>query len=185
MRRLILAILLAGYAATFVRMPFLAARREFDPLEPRGRQVEQAIAERQFEVARPIAEQLAAAYPDAPVVSMWLADIYRGLGRPEDEARAWETCLRLLRQADEVCPALPQAYLRAGDSQRALDAFERCASATPDDPERLIDLADALAAAGRASDAANALSRAARLDASHPRLRGATNPTSGSPVAAP
>jgi tetratricopeptide (TPR) repeat protein len=172
-RRLILAILLAGSVATFVRLPSVDGRSGFDPLEPRGREVERAIAAREFEAARPIAEQLAAIYPETPIAAIWLAEIYRGLGRASDEARAWETVLSTTGVPDEACPALPEAYRRAGDTSRALDAFKRCAAAAPDDPERLVDLADAYAAAGLASDAVESLRRVALVDPSHPRVHDA------------
>ena len=170
MRPLILAILLAGSLATFVRLPS-ADDGAFDPLEPRGRQVERAIAEGAFETARPVAEQLNLHYPDTPVIALWLAEIYRGLGRTSDEAAALERYLQSAGRPDEVCPALPQAYRRLEDASRAIDAYRRCAQAAPDDPERLVDLADALAAAGREADESDALQHLASIDPAHPRLR--------------
>lgn len=185
MRRLTLAILLAGSAATFVRLPSVDGH-EFDPLDRRGREVERAIAAGDFDAARPIVEQLAVTYPDTPIVSIWLAETYRGLGRPSDEARAWETVLRTAALPDAACPALPEAYRRSGDGPGALDAFKRCAAAAPDDPERLADLADAYAAAGFASDAAETVRRIALVDHTHPRVQDANAPGGGtSPGAAP
>lgn len=170
MRQLILAILFAGSLATFVRLPS-ADSGVFDPLEPRGRQVERAIEAGAFETGRLVAEQLSAEHRDAPVVAFWLAEIYRGLDRTSDEARAWENYFRITAQPDEACPALPQAYLRLGDPARALDAYTRCAAAAPDDPERLVDLADGYEAAGQTANASDTLHRLSLLDPAHPRLR--------------
>jgi Flp pilus assembly protein TadD len=94
----------------------------------------------------------------------------RGLGRARDEAAAWEDYLRLASLPDAACPALGLAYARAGDPIRAIEAYERCAAAAPDDPERWLDLAVEYQARGRSSEATEAFRRAAALDPSDPRI---------------
>ncbi len=171
MRRPLLALLLVAYAAVFVRFPaWSSASAPFDPLEPRGREVERAIDAGQFAAALPIARELLAAHADDATVLFWLAEIHRGLGRPADEAVALERVLRLTRQADAACPALPEAYARSGDTVRSFDAYERCASAGATDAERWFDLATAYAAAGRVSDAETAFATSRTLDPTNPRL---------------
>jgi Flp pilus assembly protein TadD len=170
-RRLILAILLAGYAAVFVRLPSLGdANRRFDPLEPRGREVERAIEARRFSEALPIIQELQSAHSQDPVVAYWLAEAIHGMGQYEREAQAWERVLQLTKQADAACPALPEAYANAGDPALALDAYERCAKEASVDPERWLDLGTALSAEGRSADAEVAFAKSRALDPSNPRL---------------
>lgn len=171
MRRTLLALLLVAYAAVFVRIPsWSGASAAFDPLEPRGREVERAIEAGQFASALPIAQELLTAHADDTTVLFWLAEIHRGLGRHADEAASLERVLRLTRHADGVCPALPEAYARVGDAARALEAWERCASTGATDAERWFDLATAYAAAGHAADAEKAFATSRALDPTNPRL---------------
>ena len=171
MRRLIIALLFIGYAAVFVRLPSLdRAGRPFDALDPRGREVERAIEEKRFAEALPIARDLRRAHAADPIVVYWLAEIYRGLGQAADESAAWERVLQLTGLADAACPALPESYARAGERARAVDAYERCAAAAPDDPERWFDLGTAYSSGGRRVDAENAYAKSRALDPSNPRL---------------
>ena len=171
MRRLVLAVLLLGYLAIFVRLPSIGrGARAFDPLDARGREAETAIEERRFADALPIVRDLAGEHASDPVIAYWLAEVHRGLGHPRDESAALEHLFELTSSADFACPALPEAYARAGDAEKALGAYERCASAAPDDAERWLDLGAAYAAAGRSSDATAAYEKSRALDGSNPRL---------------
>lgn len=170
MRRLVLAILLVGYAGLFVQFPTIGRLREFEPLDARGRQAESAIEEGRFVDALPIVRELARQHESDPVVAYWLAEVHRGLGQHEEEARAWQHVLDLTGSPEFACPSLPEAYARAGDQARALDAYEHCASAAVDDPERWLDLGTAYAAAHRDRDAAAAFDKSRLLDDSNPRL---------------
>jgi len=184
-RRLILALLLAAYAAVFVRPPSVGGRSAFDPLEPRGREVERAIESSRFADALPIADDLRSEHADDPTVAYWRAEIFRGLGRARDEAAAWEDYLRLSHHPDAACPALGLAYREADEMARSLDAFERCAAAAPQDPERWMDLAGAYEKDGRPADASDAFHRAASLDPGNPRIPGSvTRTTAGENAAA-
>jgi tetratricopeptide (TPR) repeat protein len=170
---LVLAILLVGYAALFVRLPSIGrSAAPFDPLEPRGREAETAIEEGRFKDALPIVRELANEHDADPVIAYWLAEIHRGLGEANDEARAWERVLDLTGSADFACPALPEAYTHAGDHDKALGAYERCASAGGDDAERWLDLGAAYAAAHRDREATIAYEKSRALDDSNPRLPG-------------
>jgi predicted Zn-dependent protease len=184
-RRLILAILFASYAAVFVRLPSVGAGgRGFDPLGPRGREVERAIEEKRFADALPIARELQSAHGADPVIAFWVAEILGGLGQSAEEAQAWERVLSLTGKADAACPALPDAYAKSGERGRALDAYERCARAAPDDPERWLDLGSAYAAEGRHVDAERAYAESRFLDPSNPRLPGQP-PVAAQPGVAP
>ena len=171
MRRLVLAVLVVGYVAVFVRLPsFGQGGRAFEPLGARGREAETAIEEQRFADALPIVRDLAVEHGSDPVIAYWLAEIHHGLGHAADEATAWERALELTASADFACPSLPEAYTRAGDRERALHAYERCASAGAADAERWLDLGEAYDAAGRAADAAAAYEKSRTLDGSNPRL---------------
>jgi Flp pilus assembly protein TadD len=173
-RTFILAVLLVGYGAVFLRLPSLGATRAFDPLEPRGRQVESDLAQGRFEDALPIALALEAAYPSESVIPRWLADIYHGLGRDADEARALERVLALTADAEAACPDLPIAYGQAAQPQDALAAYERCANLAPDNAERWLDLGAAYTSAGRDASAERAYETSRAIDPSNPRLPHAT-----------
>ncbi len=171
MRRPLLALLFVAYAAVFVRLPaWSGAPAAFDPLEPRGREVERAIAAGQFDAALPIAEDLLAAHAGNPTVLFWLAEIHRGRTRHAEEAAALERLFQATQHAESVCPALPEAYGHLGDAARALDAYERCAAAGASDAERWFDLANAYAAAGRTADAERAFATSRTIDPTNPRL---------------
>jgi Flp pilus assembly protein TadD len=179
-RRLVLVVLLVGYVAVFVRLPsFGRGGRAFEPLGARGREAETAIEEQRFADALPIVRDLAAEHASDPVIAYWLAEVHRGLGHVDDEAKAWEHVFELTASADFACPSLPEAYTRAGDREGALRAYERCASAGTDDPERWLDLGAAYGAAGRPTDAAAAYEKSRTLDGSNPRLPMPTLPGHG------
>jgi Flp pilus assembly protein TadD len=164
-------VLLVGYVALFVRLPsFGRGVAAFEPLGARGREAETAIEEQRFADALPIVRDLAAEHASDPVIAYWLAEIHRGLGHVDDEAKAWEHVFELTASADFACPSLPEAYTRAGDRERALRAYERCASAGADDAERWLDLGTAYRDAGRPADAEAAYEKSRTLDGSNPRL---------------
>ena len=171
MRRLLLLILVVGYASLFVRMPsFGREPGRFEPLLSRGREVEFAIEQQRFADALPLVQELVRAHPDDPTIAYWHAEVLRGLGQPADEAAAWERVIELTHSADAACPPLPQAYARQGDAATSMAAYERCANLATDDPERWFDLGSAYLAAGRQADATRAFDQARQLDPTNPRL---------------
>lgn len=165
-----LALLLVACALVFLRPSLARGDAQFDPLDARGREVEQAIEERRFADALPIATDLQSAHPDDPVIAFWLAEIHDGLGRFVDAGDRWARVLELTHEPDTACPAMPEAYAHAGLAAKALQAFERCTEGAPPDVERWLDLAHAYSAAGRTADAARALAQARELDPTHPAL---------------
>jgi tetratricopeptide (TPR) repeat protein len=163
-----LAVLVAGYGGFWLSIGQSSFDHRFDPLSPSGRHVELAIETGRFADALPVALSIREAFPEQPNVSYWLAEIYRGLDRPRDEAVAWDTFVSLT-PGSAACPAWPQAHARAGHDQAALRAYQQCVAFAPEDPERLIDLADALAAHRKLDEARAAYARAAALDRADPR----------------
>jgi tetratricopeptide (TPR) repeat protein len=164
-----LAVLVAGYGCLWLSIGQSSFDRSFDPLNPRGRHVEESIATGRFADALPVVLSIREAFPDQPLVSYWLAEIYRGLDRPRDEAGAWDAFVALTPARLAACPAWPQAHARAGHDEAALRAYEQCVRMAPDDSERLIDLADALASRRKMDAARAAYARAAALDRADPR----------------
>ena len=167
----LLVLLLAGYAAVFLRVPALGRWREvFDPLDARPRQVETAVETGHFADALPVALELRTVHAREPLLAYWLAEIYRGLDRSREEAAAWETYVRLSSTPDEACPSMPEAYARLGDASVALQRFEQCVKWDSGNPERLIDLAAALEGYDRTAEALAVYRRAADLDPEDPRI---------------
>jgi Flp pilus assembly protein TadD len=171
-RTLLLLFLLAVYLAPTVRSMAgeFFRRGAFDPFLPAARALEQRIGEGRFADALPLAHALERTYPHEAQVAFWLARIHHGLNDAKSEAAAWEQYITLSEAPGEACPALPEAYARAGQETESLRAFERCAQFAPDDPEEFIDLGDAYARHGRERDARAAFERAADLDPENPDI---------------
>jgi tetratricopeptide (TPR) repeat protein len=142
----------------------------FDAMAPRPRALELAIGETKFEQALPIAIELGRMYPEIPLVAYWTALVHRGLERHAEEAAAWEAYLTRSSVPEAACPAIAEAYDRAGDRGASLRALERCAQLEPLDAERLLDFGDGLSRAGRADAALAAYRRGLALDPDHPVL---------------
>lgn len=126
-RTALLLTLLVAYMAVMVRLAGVSsANNGFDALAPQSRFVEQAIGERRFTDALPVALELQRAHADESLIAYWLATIFRGLDRPRDEIAAWETYIRLSSSPADACPDLARAYERVGDRARALEQYQRC-----------------------------------------------------------
>ncbi len=167
MRRTVLWVaLIALYAAAYAARAGVGSR-EFDPMSPRLRAVEHAIGEHRFADALPLALQVAQSYPTHPLPAYWIARIQHGLDRPQDEAAAWEAFVALTSRPQEACPDLAIALDRAGHPERALAAIRQCAQVDPRDPERWLDLGDALARTDQLEAADAAYRRGLLQDAVH------------------
>jgi len=171
-RTLLLAGLVAAYltAGLWGRIGELLTPNRFDPFLPLARSVELRVGERRFAEARPLADSLARAYPDQPLVAFWRARIQHGLGNASGEALAWEDYIRMSSAPAEACPAIAEAYAAAGRTADALRGYERCAAFTPDDSDRIVDLGDAYARARQRADARQAYARALQHDGDNPAL---------------
>jgi tetratricopeptide (TPR) repeat protein len=99
-----------------------------------------------------------------------LARILRELGRPRDEARAWEEVFRTSPTPVDACPMLAIAYDRIPDPARALGAYERCVGVEPQDPDLLLFLGRAYNAAERPADARKVLEQALAIAPEYPDL---------------
>jgi len=129
-RAALLVALLGAYVAVGLRPvagEFLS-RGEFDPFLPAVRALEFRVEEARFEEALPLAQDLARVFPAEPEVALMLARVHHGLRDAASEASAWETYVTLSSTPAEACPALPEAYARAGQADAARDAHARCAA---------------------------------------------------------
>lgn len=129
-RALVLVVLLAAYLMAGLRPVAgdLARRGRFDPFLPTARALEHRVEENRFADALPMALELRRAYPDEPEIALQLARIHRGLRDASGEAAAWERYVSLSPAPAEACPALPDAYVRAGRPAEARDAAARCSA---------------------------------------------------------
>ena len=165
-RTLLLLFLLAVYLAPTVRSMAgeFFRRGAFDPFLPAARALEQRIEEGRFADALPLAHELERTYPREAQVAIWLARVHHGLNDSGSEVVAWERYVTLSPAPEEACPALPEAYARAGKPAESLQAYERCAAFDDRDVVRLVDLGEAYARAHRTHDAIAQYERAASLD---------------------
>ena len=169
-RTALLLMLLAAYAAATARLAGVGAADRLDAVAPPSRFVEQALGERRFADALPVALELQHVYPDEPLPAYWLAAIFRGLDRPRDEIDAWDTFIRVSASPAQACPGLAQAYERTGNRKRAIEEYRLCAAADPREPDFLADLGAAWERQGQHGDALAAYGSAARLDPANPEL---------------
>ena len=170
-RTALLVLLLAAYAGLFGHRLVTSTGDELDPVGPQAREIERALADKQYERAIPLAKELQTLHPEEPLVQLWLAEAYRGLHRFPDEANAWERFIEIGSAPEEACPWIAYAYNGGPDQVRLnLEAFERCARLDPRDPERLQGLAAALDHPGKLREALAVYQRAAEMDPRNPAI---------------
>ena len=171
-RTFLLVLLLAIYLASHVRslVGGVLRRGEFDPFLPAARALEQRVGEGRFADALPLARELERTYPRDAQVAFWRARVHHGLNDSRSEAAAWERYIALSSAPEEACPALAEAYARAGRPAESLQAYERCAAFDDGDVGRLVDLGEAYARAHRTRDAIAQYERAASIDPGDPNL---------------
>ena len=105
-------------------------------------------------------ERLTKKLPGQTIYFDRLARILHELGRPRDEARAWEQVFRTSPTPVDACPMIGAAYDRIPDPPGALSAYERCVQVEPQDPDLLVFLGRAYNAAERGPEATQALEQA-------------------------
>jgi len=106
-------------------------------------------------------------FPSQQVYSDRLARIYHELGQPVEEAAAWEQFIRSASTPQDACPALGEAYLRAGRGDASLNAFERCRDFDTASAEAWFYLGQAYRRDGRIDDAIRTFEGALRVDPQH------------------
>jgi tetratricopeptide (TPR) repeat protein len=109
-----------------------AGDAELDALQVRSR--DHFVAEQWAEALEPT-DQLVTRFPGQHVYMARLAEIYRKLGRPADEAATWEAFMDRSPLPAEACPFIGHAYRKLGKYDQALAAFSRCFEADPRNAE--------------------------------------------------
>lgn len=92
-------------------------------------QSREAFAAERWNDALEPTEQLVKRFPAQHVYLTRLAETYRHLGRPADEAATWEVFMDRSPLPGEACPFIGHAYRKLGKYDLALAAFERCYAA--------------------------------------------------------
>lgn len=106
-------------------------------------------------------------FPNQQVFAERLARIYAALGRPADEAAAWELFLRVSPTPEDACPAVSEAYYRAGDHAKSLETSIRCRDFDPLNGELNYYLGRAYERADKPDDARKAYEEALRVEPPH------------------
>ena len=113
-------------------------------------------------------ERLTTQLPSQAMYFERLARIQRELGRPREEARAWEGVFRASPTPSDACPMLGAAYDRIPDPVRAVNAYERCVELDPENSDLLLFLGRAYNAEGRAKAAERVLEKALKITPKYP-----------------
>lgn len=88
--------------------------------------------------------KLHSAYPENHIYLQDLATLYEQMGKPREEAEYWEEFVRHAPLPIEGCPQIGQAYEKQGLRTQATDAFRRCLSFEPNNPDSIFQLAHSL-----------------------------------------
>jgi tetratricopeptide (TPR) repeat protein len=115
-------------------------------------------------------ERLTTQLPGQAIYFERLARIQHELGRPGEEARAWEGVFRASPTPVDACPMLAVAYERIPDRTQALRAYERCAEVAPDNADLLLTLGRAYSEAGRSDEARRVLEQALAVAPQYPDI---------------
>jgi tetratricopeptide (TPR) repeat protein len=144
------------------------------PPDPEAEQAEawmmasrDAFAAGRWDEALGPTQSLVERFPTQQVYADRLARIHFNLDRPSDEAAAWERYVLHSPTPEDACPAIGNAYLRAGERVRALNAFERCRDFDPMSAELWYFLGRAYQQAGEHERALEVFTEAVRVDPQH------------------
>lgn len=142
-----------------------------DPLSPPLRSIELALRDQRPADALELARAVARQYPREPFLKYLEATSLQHLERWAEEAHAWEAYAAMSDTPGAACPAVAVARQRAGDSDGALGWYRRCAAFEPDEPDRLIELAEALVGRGEMREAQGLFRKVNVLDPGNPAVR--------------
>lgn len=166
----VLAVVATLYAAVLWPASPAGSADRIDPLSPPLRSIELALRDARPAEALQLAAAAARQHPRDPFLKYLEATALQHLSRWEDEAKAWDAYVALSDTPVAACPAVAVAHERRGDDGRALEWWRRCAAFEPDEPERLVDLAGALARRGATREARERYDQARALDPGNPAL---------------
>lgn len=165
-RALLAGLTLAIFAWTLTprALPARAADVEAEKLLALSRQ---AFDKGNWDAALGPTAALVERFPNQQVFAERLARIYAGLDRAADEAAAWERFLRVSPTPEDACPTVAEAYWRAGDQEKSLDASIRCRDYDPMSGELHYYLGRAYERAARPADARASYLKALEVEPPH------------------
>lgn len=165
-RALLAALVLALFGWTLAprALPVKGGNAEAEKLLAVSRQ---AFDKGNWEAALAPTTALVDQFPNQQVFAERLARIYAGLGRAADEAAAWERFLRVSPTPEDACPAVAEAYWRAGEKEKSLDASIRCRDFDPLSGELHYYLGRAYERAGKPAEARGSYEAALEVEPPH------------------
>jgi len=125
--------------------------------------VKSLIGEGRYKDALEPAKKLVAAYPDSGIYLDRLATVYHFLGKPREEAAAWERYMAVDPTPEEACAHLDHAYAALHDRGAQRQAAERCLALDGRNPDFLFTLAHVHEMAGELKEAGELYERGAQL----------------------
>lgn len=126
-----------------------------------------AFDTRNWQAALEPTRTLVERFPKQQVFSERLARIYSALGDPVKEADAWEKFVGVSPTPEDACPAIAEAYWKAGDHDKSLEASVRCRDYDPMSGELHYYLGRAYERANRPADARTSYDAALRVEPPH------------------
>jgi tetratricopeptide (TPR) repeat protein len=165
--RALLAVLLLGIFGWTLSPRALPASEGDAEVEKLLAVSREAFDKRNWDAALGPTTALVERFPNQQVFAERLARIYAGLDKAADEASAWELFLRVSPTPEDACPAVAEAYWRAGDPDKSLEASIRCRDFDPLSGELHYYLGRAYERAGRAADARASYEAALAVEPPH------------------
>lgn len=153
-------VVLAGYVALLLMHPArvapkAAARPAIDAQSAEMyKACERALEARDWATAAGLATKLRALYPENHIYARDLAIAKHGLGQYAEEAKVWESYMLIAPMPVHGCPEIGNAWQKAGNSAKALQAFKRCWQLEPGNSDGIFDYARALERAGNYPESA-------------------------------
>jgi tetratricopeptide (TPR) repeat protein len=102
-----------------------------------------------YQQALTSALKLHESYPGSQIYIEKVADNYDRLGDYAHEAEFWEKYMDIAPNPITACPQIGQAYWKANERDRAVDAFERCLKRDPENADSIFYLAHTLEQTGQ------------------------------------
>jgi tetratricopeptide (TPR) repeat protein len=127
----------------------------------------QAFDKHNWDAALGPTNALVERFPNQQVFAERLARIYAALDKAADEAAAWERFLRVSPTPEDACPTVAEAYWRAGDKEKSLDASVRCRDYDPMSGELNYYLGRAYERAEKPAEAKAAYEAALKVEPPH------------------
>jgi tetratricopeptide (TPR) repeat protein len=170
-RALAAAVLLAAYYWLLLANPFASSIDDADrQLQADIDQSRRFFDAGQFEQALAPTMRVVQQLPAQAIYHERLARVFRALGRPVDEAAAWQQVMATSPTPVDACPMVAEALVAAGRRAEAVAAYETCASLPPVNPDFLVFLGQLHLEDGRPAEARRAFERGLELSVSYPDL---------------